>query len=59
VFGAKTARLIQLAMQYDPQPPFESGHPDSAEAETLAAADTIYKERARQMRAALQAAGLG
>jgi cyclohexyl-isocyanide hydratase len=59
VFGKETARLIQLAMQYDPQPPFESGHPDSASEETLAAANTIYQERACQMRAALNAAGRG
>ena len=55
VFGEETARLIQLAMQYDPQPPFESGHPSAAQATTLAAANTIYAERARRMREALQA----
>lgn len=56
VFDEGTARLIQLAMQYDPQPPFQSGHPDNAHEETLAAAGSIYQERTRQMRAALQAA---
>lgn len=56
VFGEGTARLIQLAMQYDPQPPFESGHPSEAQPQTLAAANTIYAERAQQMRQALEAA---
>lgn len=55
IFGEQTARLIQLAMQYDPQPPFESGHPDEATPATLAAANTIYAERANRMRAALRA----
>lgn len=53
VFGEKIALLIQLAMQYDPPPPFESGHPNVVQPETLAAANTIYAERAQQMRAAL------
>ncbi|MEM7689068.1 MAG: DJ-1/PfpI family protein [Pseudomonadota bacterium] len=54
VFGEPIARLIQLAMQYDPQPPFASGHPDQAQPETRAAANTIYIERAHQMREALR-----
>ena len=54
IFGEKTARLIQLAMQYDPEPPFESGHPSIAQSDTLAAARHIYAERAQAMRAALQ-----
>ena len=54
VFGEETARLIQLAMQYDPQPPFTGGHPGKALPDTLAAATTIYAERARQMRATLK-----
>jgi cyclohexyl-isocyanide hydratase len=54
VFGEERARLIQLAMQYDPQPPFDSGHPDKAKPETRSAADAIYTKRAAAMRAALQ-----
>lgn len=55
VFGEDTARLIQLAMQYNPHPPFESGHPSEAQPATLAAANTIYAERAQQMRETLKA----
>ena len=59
VFGEQTARLIQLAMQYDPQPPFDSGHPGKALPGTLAAANTIYAERARAMRETLKAVRRG
>ncbi|MEM1194736.1 MAG: DJ-1/PfpI family protein [Pseudomonadota bacterium] len=59
VFGEETARLIQLAMQYNPQPPFESGHPSAAQPQTLAAANTIYAKRARDMRETLKAVRRG
>jgi cyclohexyl-isocyanide hydratase len=29
--GEQTARLIQLGLEYDPAPPFDSGHPDVAD----------------------------
>ena len=29
--GETPARLIQLALEYDPEPPFQSGHPDVAD----------------------------
>ncbi|MEO1048853.1 MAG: DJ-1/PfpI family protein, partial [Pseudomonadota bacterium] len=59
VFGEDTARLIQLAMQYNPQPPFESGHPSVATSETLAQANTLYAERAQRMRETLQSVKRG
>ena len=34
--GEPAARMTQLAMEYDPQPPFEAGSPASADAETVA-----------------------
>lgn len=34
--GEETARSIQLATEYDPDPPFDSGSPDKASAERLA-----------------------
>jgi cyclohexyl-isocyanide hydratase len=40
-----TAERIQLSMEYDPQPPFSAGSPDSAPAEVLAA----YREMTRPM----------
>jgi cyclohexyl-isocyanide hydratase len=35
--GEAHARLIQLALEYDPAPPFEAGSPERAGAETVAA----------------------
>ncbi|MEM6827267.1 MAG: DJ-1/PfpI family protein [Pseudomonadota bacterium] len=59
VFGEETARLIQLAMQYNPQPPFESGHPSVAASETLMQANALYTERAQRMRETLQSVKRG
>jgi transcriptional regulator GlxA family with amidase domain len=33
LFGDDMARAIQLAIEYDPQPPFDAGAPDKVEAE--------------------------
>lgn len=35
VYGADLAQLIQLKIEYNPQPPFASGHPDTAPADVL------------------------
>ncbi|MEM9311101.1 MAG: DJ-1/PfpI family protein [Pseudomonadota bacterium] len=59
VFGEETARLIQLAMEYNPAPPFDSGHPSTAEAQTLADAQKIYAKRAQDMREALRSVKRG
>ena len=55
VFGEETARLTQLSMEYNPQPPFEGGHPSVAKPDTLASAKAIYAKRAQRMREALNA----
>jgi cyclohexyl-isocyanide hydratase len=34
--GADHARLVQLALEYDPSPPFDSGSPERADAATIA-----------------------
>lgn len=34
--GEAHARLVQLSLEYDPAPPFDSGSPDRADADTLA-----------------------
>jgi cyclohexyl-isocyanide hydratase len=34
--GEAHARLVQLSLEYDPQPPFDSGSPERADAATLA-----------------------
>lgn len=43
--GEETGRLIELIMQYAPQPPYGMGRPDLADAQTLAAA-RVAMERA-------------
>lgn len=35
--GEEAARMIQLAIEYNPKPPFNSGHPDVANPDTTAA----------------------
>ena len=39
--GASRAKAIQLAIEYDPQPPFDSGHMSKAAATTKAAATAL------------------
>jgi transcriptional regulator GlxA family with amidase domain len=36
MFGDDVAKVVQLAIEYDPQPPFDSGAPSKASPETLA-----------------------
>ncbi|WP_374526855.1 DJ-1/PfpI family protein [Novosphingobium sp.] len=40
-----TARAVQLALEYDPAPPFSAGNPDKAGAELVA----VYTERANRL----------
>lgn len=40
--GDLVAKSIQLGMEYAPAPPFDSGHPSTADAETLAAVKSQY-----------------
>jgi transcriptional regulator GlxA family with amidase domain len=39
--GADRAKVIQLSMEYDPQPPFDCGHMSKASAKTKAAATAL------------------
>jgi hypothetical protein len=41
VGGEGRAKAIQLAIEYDPQPPFDSGHMSKASATTKAAATAL------------------
>lgn len=50
VFGAETAKTIQLSMEYNPAPPFACGHPSIA--------DTAIVEELRRKRAPMQAVRL-
>jgi len=57
LFGPSVAQRIQLAIEYDPAPPFDSGSPDSAPADiraavTQASQHTIAERRALVERAA-------
>jgi cyclohexyl-isocyanide hydratase len=54
IAGADTAQAIQLGIEYDPAPPFSTGHPDRAP-ESLRARVADRSRKARDaFRAALQ-----
>ena len=53
IAGEPVARTIQLALEYDPAPPFSSGHPDTAEPDTFERMDSFYQERREVMRSVL------
>ena len=42
--GEARAKVIQLSMEYDPQPPFDSGHMSKASATTKAAATALMSK---------------
>lgn len=53
--GEERAKAIQLAMEYDPQPPFDSGHLSKASTATKAAAAALMSRelaKPRQLKAA-------
>jgi cyclohexyl-isocyanide hydratase len=51
--GSETvAKRVQLALEYDPMPPFASGHPRSASADDVAAVRAMWSEN-HSKRAAL------
>ncbi|MDZ3830200.1 MAG: DJ-1/PfpI family protein [Sphingopyxis sp.] len=55
--GDMVAQTIQLAIEYDPAPPFTGGHPDRVPAAMTAALKArVYDAAAGRMEAALQAA---
>lgn len=62
IAGVETARAIQLGLEYDPQPPFDAGHPDRAEPALVArvrdAAAARQAERAALVRQAASALDL-
>ena len=43
--GTEVAQTIQLCIQYDPQPPFDTGSPATATAQMIADARAIFSER--------------
>ena len=52
IAGEQTAQAIQLQLEYDPEPPFRSGHPDQA----LATVRTMVAPRYESARANYQSA---
>ena len=59
--GRSTAERIQLSMEYNPEPPFRSGHPDMAPPEVVEAHQEMGKAmiEARRQAVARSAAKLG
>lgn len=53
IAGDDIARSIQLALEYDPAPPFDAGAPEKAAPAALAAMDRRYAGRLDAFRAAL------
>lgn len=52
-FGARVAKSIQLGLEYNPAPPFNSGHPSTAEADIV---EDERRKRAPQQAARLEQA---
>lgn len=56
IAGADVAQTIQLAIEYDPSPPFESGSPERAPKAILTGMQTRYAPRREKFEAALDMA---
>ncbi len=54
LLGEDTARRIQLFLEYDPAPPFDGGHPDTAPAETVDAVTGLMSEVVEKRRQAAE-----
>jgi cyclohexyl-isocyanide hydratase len=54
IAGAAVAQSIQLALEYDPAPPFEAGVPDKAPQAVRAAMDGRYRQSVERMRSAIR-----
>lgn len=54
--GEETARMIQLALEYDPQPPFDCGTPEKAGPERVARYRSFQEGRLRILEAQLHQA---
>ena len=49
--GAQVAKAVQLAIEYDPRPPFDAGHMSRADAATIAMASDAVRARGKVPRA--------
>ncbi|WP_135210882.1 DJ-1/PfpI family protein [Vitreimonas flagellata] len=52
--GEKVAKMIQLAIEYAPAPPFNCGRPETADAETIAAVKHLFSGFAAERREAIK-----
>jgi cyclohexyl-isocyanide hydratase len=52
--GPQVAKMIQLAIEYAPAPPFNSGRPETAEPETVAAVRQLFAGFAEARRKAIE-----
>jgi transcriptional regulator GlxA family with amidase domain len=52
--GEDVAKMIQLAIEYAPAPPFNSGRPEVAEEKTVAAVKQLFSAFAQQRREAIE-----
>ena len=53
--GQRAAEMVQLGLEYAPQPPFNSGRPETAPAEVLEAVNAVTASNRAQRRARLEA----
>jgi putative intracellular protease/amidase len=54
IAGEDVAKMIQLAIEYAPAPPFNSGRPEIAEEKTVAAVKNLFAKFAEQRRQAIE-----
>jgi cyclohexyl-isocyanide hydratase len=54
IAGEAVARAIQLGIEYDPAPPFDSGHPDRASVDITAALAPRYEKARAMLRAGIE-----
>jgi len=54
--GEETARMVQLALEYDPQPPFDCGSPEKAGRDRVERYRTFQEGRIRTLEAQLKQA---
>ncbi|MBV8457024.1 MAG: DJ-1/PfpI family protein, partial [Acetobacteraceae bacterium] len=57
IAGRDAAEEIQLGIEYDPAPPFASGHPDRASATVKSALSRRFEDARRALRAGIEQPG--
>jgi transcriptional regulator GlxA family with amidase domain len=55
IHGPEAAKALQLIIEYDPQPPFDAGSPDTADPETIEFAQRMMIEHLNQRSSAARA----